>query len=1339
MLKRLPSILVLLMALSTGVLAQTANPPTITVVAEGLYNPLGLAHLPNGNLLIAEEGTGKNDLSAGVSMMLPDGTIGRLVSTLPSSRDSGDLSGVPLVSVSPDESTIYIGNFNAQHLWTLPAADADTLPQMPYTPDDLGTTMEQLNNVLLVNPFDMTFDDKGIPVVTDASGNGVAKATETGTTRFFHRFDVLTDPLNAQMTIQAVPTGITRVQNRYYVTLFGGCPYPANSGELVAIDENRNQETIINNLNMPIDVAVGPDGTIWVLEFATFTPDASCFSGMGYRSHTGRLSRIENGQLVPVIDNLNFPGAVLPLPDGSLYVSEVFAGRILHVSFGETAASDTEIPLVEPGEPHYTHIADQDLALRAVINANNLHANPGSERAKPDPQLAALGRDLFFDPIMSGDKNIACAACHHPALAGGDARVLPIGTGGMGLSEARSYMQMISLSNDHLGFAHGEIANPFIGQLVPRNSPTIVNSALLPVQFWDGRVQSYALGQQVNTQEQGVNKLQMTDALAAQALFPITSTAEMAGATFGGEPPRFIRYRLIERLLGVPDYLARFKSIYGTNNIEPVQVVNAISAFEQEFIYTSSPWDDYVAGDTTALTDQQKRGALLFYGALNPDVNCASCHSGDLFTDFNYYNLLVPQIGPGKGNGLSHREDFGRANVTFDYRDQYAFRTPPLRNVSLTAPYFHSGAYDTLEDVIWHHANIVNSAENYDPASNLPPAYYSSVLPFDWARQGHSAAPQLMKGLPLSQQDVQDLVAFLESLTDPAAANLDSFIPSDVPSGLPLDPLPTPAPVMAQHSVQQASVAVDSADSLASTWHFANVAAEVGISFKQGAFATDIFADPVAMMGAGLCWIDYDRNGWLDLYLINSYAEEEVGYWAEHGGLPHNTLYRNDNGTFVDVSGSTHTDLSLRGNGCVVADFNDDGWDDIFVTADGPNALLMNNGDGTFTEAAAAAGIDAPDWNTAAAVTDLNGDGWLDLFVGSYIDLDNKIPNPIGAFPQDYWGIQDHLYLNNGANDTGTITFSEVTRDVGLLTDERTLGAIFSDLDNDGDPDLYLANDGQPNRLYQYEPADNKYGFHFVDTYETSGVNDRGSGMGVTSGDWTGDGWFDLMVTNWDKELNAIYRNESPDAGYMSFIYSTYRIGMVGLGNNMTGWGVRFADFDQDTDLDLLTVNGRVPVTNFAADAEYIRLYGNRMVEGFPGQFREWTRNVGLEDVGTLMARGSAVADFDNDGDLDIAINSIGGQAVILRNIAPAGNWLTVDLGQVKPGTRAEVTLADGRILQREVLTGSSYLASEDPRIHFGLGESDHIADLTLIFPDGQTLHYGEESANQIIEAYQHE
>lgn len=311
------------------------------MVAEGLFSPIGLALLPDGSLLVAEGGTGERDDSGGVSLIKPDGQVGRLVSGFPSSRDSGDLAGLNLVALAPGSDKIYIGSFSQGHLWTLPLTDQErqqelSLPDQPLTTTQLIPAMQPLNNVRLTNPFDLTFDPEGVPVVSDASGNGLAKENPDGTTRFFHRFEPLPDPATANEgdRIEAVPTGITRIGGEYYVTLTGGCPYPEQGGRVVAVDEQRNERVIADQLNMPIDVAQGPDGTIWLLEFARFRPGDSCFSGQGYLAQTGRLSQLQpDGSLKLMIDGLNFPGAVLPLADGSVYISEVFDGRVIRIVF----------------------------------------------------------------------------------------------------------------------------------------------------------------------------------------------------------------------------------------------------------------------------------------------------------------------------------------------------------------------------------------------------------------------------------------------------------------------------------------------------------------------------------------------------------------------------------------------------------------------------------------------------------------------------------------------------------------------------------------------------------------------------------------------------------------------------------------------------------------------------------------------------------------------------------------------------------------------------------------------------------------------------------------------
>ncbi len=763
--------------------------PRVTTVAEGLFYPAGMALLPDGGVLIAEAG-GHGERSAGLSLLDSAGRLGRLISGLPSVFSKDNLLSAPVLAVSPDGETIIVALAGSQ-LHDMPSEWARALPAVAYGPADLMRRQARRGNVFLLQPFDIAFDAAGAPAITDAAGGGLVVEGEDGAIQYAHRFAALENPAHAGGRLDALPTGLARKGDSFYVTLFGGCPHVANSGKLVEITSAGAQRTIVDGLNMPIDVAVDADGVVWILEFAAEAPRGSCFTDLSEGEASGRLSRInQRGLLETVLDDLHFPASVLPLPNGGHFIAETYAGRVLRVAFSPEQSSPRRYPPRDRAATATLETPDMDRALRAVIEAENLSPYPGRELKAEESDKTRLGRDLFFDPILSGDKNIACATCHHPAFAMTDGRVLPIGAGGQGLGDQRGFRKLIHANGAAGAAKGGALANPFVDVFIPRNSPTIINSALLGSQFWDGRVERKPAAENVRTLEDAINDLDLTDPLLAQALFPITSRHEMAGLTFGDYPPMVIRVFLLDRLRANEEYARRFAEVFGEPPITLRQMGEAIAAFEQQLIFTSAPWDDYLAGDPGALTERQKRGALLFFGALNRDVNCASCHSGDLFTDMGFHNLLVPQLGPGKDNGVDGVDDLGRANVSYDYRDQYRFRTPSLRNVELTAPYFHSGAYASLSDVIWHHADPWRANMTYDPARQLPAAFQHQVLPYDFERQAHSVAFPMQAGLPLQEEDVADLAQFLLALTDPAARDLSHITPRAVPSGLPIDPIP---------------------------------------------------------------------------------------------------------------------------------------------------------------------------------------------------------------------------------------------------------------------------------------------------------------------------------------------------------------------------------------------------------------------------------------------------------------------------------------------------------------------------------------------------------------------
>ena len=519
---------------------------------------------------------------------------------------------------------------------------------------------------------------------------------------------------------------------------------------------------------------------------------------------------------------------------------------------------------------------------------------------------------------------------------------------------------------------------------------------------------------------------------------------------------------------------------------------------------------------------------------------------------------------------------------------------------------------------------------------------------------------------------------------------------------------------------------------------FVDVARKSGLDFRQGAFRYGMSFDTTAMMGGGLCWLDYDNDGWLDLFVVNSHADVDIVPSDTKGGLPRTALYHNIGGRFVNVSARAGADLPIRGNGCVAADFDMDGRTDLYVTSAGYNvatdswdALLWNNEDGTFTEGALGAGIEGMGWHSAAVVGDVNEDGRPDLFVSAYTDP-NFVVDPASGFPSDHKPVRDLLYLNEGPDENGRSSFREVARAAGIERKEvgHGLGAVFTDVDRDGRLDLYVANDADPNQLYRNVPSTGALGFRFEDVGKRLGVDDPNAGMGIAASDYSGDGKVDLFVTNSRNQLHAAYR--SPRSTGSPYVDARPDIAAA-IGTDSTAWGTSWADLDLDGDLDLVLANGAIPVVNLAKDARRVQILENVGGAGKAPRFALVT-GAGLARSPAVNGRGLATADYDNDGDLDVAVNTIGGKLVLLRNDAPSRHWLEVRFRTFAPGAVVTATLGDGRKLVREVQAGSSYLSSEDPRVHFGLGKAATVAHLAIRYPDGTTTSLEKIAADRIVD-----
>lgn len=510
-----------------------------------------------------------------------------------------------------------------------------------------------------------------------------------------------------------------------------------------------------------------------------------------------------------------------------------------------------------------------------------------------------------------------------------------------------------------------------------------------------------------------------------------------------------------------------------------------------------------------------------------------------------------------------------------------------------------------------------------------------------------------------------------------------------------------------------------------------DVAPAVGLDFRHAAFRFGMSGDTPSMMAGGLCWLDFDNDGWLDLFVTNTYTDDQLGRWYERGGAPRSTLFRNDRGRFVDVSHGSGADLPIRASGCAAADLNGDGRTDLYVSAMGADALLWNTGDGTFVDGAADAGITGWGWHAGVAIGDVNGDQRPDVFVAGYTDPLNTITGSSAGFPTNHPAIADRLFLNLGGDRP---RFHEVAKEAGIERGglEHGLGAVLTDANGDGRLDLFVANDEDPNRLYlnravEADPAG--LGFRFDERSRVNHVDDGNAGMGIAAGDFTGDAVADLLVTNSRDQLHAAVRGTR--AGPSLFTDARPDFGEA-FDTRLAGWGTALVDLDLDGRSELVVANGAIPVTSLVKSAQRVQVLANAAPLGAQPRFVDRSSTVGLRATPLRVGRGLAVADFDNDGDPDIAINSVGGKLVLLRTTGRRGHWLEVGFEQFSPGAVVSVTLSDGRRLVREVHAGSSYLSSDDPRLHFGLG-SARVRELTVRFPDGRVVRRTDARADRVV------
>jgi len=529
---------------------------------------------------------------------------------------------------------------------------------------------------------------------------------------------------------------------------------------------------------------------------------------------------------------------------------------------------------------------------------------------------------------------------------------------------------------------------------------------------------------------------------------------------------------------------------------------------------------------------------------------------------------------------------------------------------------------------------------------------------------------------------------------------------------------------------------------------FEDVARQAGLTTWKHVMGNPEKQFIIETNGSGVGLLDYDNDGWLDIYLVNGSTYDAM---SGKSTPPKAALFHNNHdGTFTNVAEKAGVTNDRWGTGVAIADFDNDGWPDVFVSNFGRNRLYHNNHDGTFTDVAEKAGVTLGNWSAGATWGDYDGDGRLDLFVPGYLhyDLDNP-PAPgtkavnfsqcqfrgvnVMCGPRGLKGEPDHLFHNNGDG-----TFTDVSLKAGVSDKNGYYGmsSVFIDVNNDGKPDLLVTNDSTPNYLYI-----NRGDGTFDDDSYASGyaLNENGretASMGVATGDYRNNGLIDIYNTVFSDDYNPLYRNDG-DANYTDI---SYQIGIAEPTIPFLGWGTAFFDYDNDGWKDIIVVNGHVyPAVDQmpwgTSWAQRPLLFHN--IKG--AKFDLMPAVEGTALAKTYVGRGLAVGDLFNDGKLDVVINALDGVPALLRNVSPDKNhWIELKLSGGPKSPRdavgATVYLTANKIKQRgDVVSGGSYESTNDPRVHFGLGDATVIDAVEVHWPSGARERFSVSHVDQIV------
>lgn len=999
-----------------------------------------------------------------------------------------------------------------------------------------------------------------------------------------------------------------------------------------------------------------------------------------------------------------------------------------------------------------------------------------------DSPMAQLGKALFFARSLSGDGDVACASCHHPLLAGGDGLSLPVGV------QSR---QPLLLGPGRRLFPNSRL-DPVAGDgpNVPRNSPTTFNSALYNrAMFHDGRLFVLDAGLSANGAGQALKSpdsfqnLPDPDAIpnlmAAQARFPVTSLFEMKGyGPFMALSNATVRSAIEERLQAGTAWLESFRTAFGLPSATASELITypniatALGEYQRSQVFIATPWRDYVAGQTEAIPEKAKRGALLFFRSIEEGgAGCVSCHSGAHFSNEKFYVSGFPQIGRGKNTA---QQDFGRREVTQAEADRFRFRVPSLLNVAKTAPYGHAGTFESLKDTVRYHINPMQGAAGFDASlqqlsqfNGLGVRYPNAAANTLQAAEAFMASDSrpLLYQKDISEEHLDYLVAFLDTLTDPClddsaclapwiarpdrdnpdGSMLSACFRSDVVPGYPcgtepgnddnadpepepvaLDPAPFVDPLRQAAMVNLLENCPDNLTGTGNTGQHAFISVpstQSGLTHRHG-FALSTWLNLAQRRE------DLIVSGAVAVGDINEDCINDLVFPAGDNGV-HAYLGQGD-GRYA----STIAGLPARMLGAAIADLNGDYRPDFmlgeFSTATATTAKLqiaINQWPSYSIIPTDTSGVASLRNIGSISVGDFNLDGWPDLFIGMWTTLYNTVTDT-------------HLWKGLG---NMAFTPAEPAGLTNVL--DFTFSPNFADINNDGRPDLVVASDFENSQVYLQEETGT-----FRKITNRSVISDE-NGMGAAVADFDNDGDLDWFVSsvyttlapagNWGTTGNRFYRN--PGNGLF-----TDDTTAAGVRNGGWGWGSCAADVDNDGDLDIYQVNGwglpediwNIITLNSGATppyAEFIATGARLFINDGSGRFQERAADWNADDQNS--GRGLACLDADRDGDIDFLIANNSRSPSLLLNQSGAGNgrhFLSVRLVGKAPntgslGARIYVT-ANGKTQMREVGLGTNYLGNNPLEQHFGLASAARADHVRVHWPaTGKELILDNVAANQFM------